>query len=94
VALHLGEVLAYGVPLIAVNAPLALLKVHGVGRQVPVHDCVAVLVEVKPLLADGGCSEHKRPEGRVEGCAHMLGAHLLLIVLALVTAEAHGKSAA
>ena len=37
-------------PLIAVHAPLALLQVNRVARQVPMDDRVAVVVEVETFL--------------------------------------------
>src|SRR5665647_2957665 len=46
-----GDVLAHRVTLVAVHAPLALLEVDRVRRQVPVHDGVTVKVEVETLLS-------------------------------------------
>ena len=68
------HVLAHRVPLVAVDAALALLEVDRVGGQVPVDDGVAVGVEVETLLPDRGGRQDERPERRVEGGAHLLGA--------------------
>ena len=65
-AVSSDKVLADGVVLVPVHPPLALLHVHRVGRQVPVDDRVAVVVEVQPLLADRGSRQHERPERGVE----------------------------
>ena len=47
-----SDVLADGVVLVAMDAALSLLKVDRVVGEIPVDDCVGVVVEVKALLAD------------------------------------------
>ena len=47
-----GDVLANGVALVAVHPSLTLLEVHGIVRQVPMHNCMAVGLEVQAFLAD------------------------------------------
>ena len=87
------HVLAHGVALVAVNAAFALLEVYGIRRQVPVHNRVAVGVEVQAFLADGSGRKDKGPEGRVEGLAHLSFAGSRLAVVAFLSAEAHGEVA-
>src|ERR1039457_911444 len=55
------DVAAHGMAAEPVDAAFALLEVHWVGRQVPVHNCVAPPVEIDALLADTRRGEHKRP---------------------------------
>ena len=57
-----SEILANRVTFIAVNSPLSLLKVDGIWRQVPVDDCMAIPVEIKPFLTDGGRHQYERPK--------------------------------
>ena len=74
------------------DSSLALFEVDRVGRQVPVHDDVAVRMEVEALLADGRADEGERPERRVEGLTQLRSPRGLLAgctVAALIVAEAH-----
>src|SRR5689334_25104583 len=74
-----------------VDAALALLEVHRVGRQVPVHHSVAPPVEIDALLADTGGREYKRPERTVESVPDLrLPSALRNLALAAV---AQGKAA-
>ena len=59
------HILAHGVALVAVDAAFTLLEVHGVRRQIPVHDRVAVGVEVQAFLADGSGRKDAGPEGGI-----------------------------
>jgi hypothetical protein len=43
---------AHGVPFIPVDTTLAMLKIDGVARKVPVNEGVAVLVEVQAFLTN------------------------------------------
>jgi hypothetical protein len=49
--MRLRDVLADRVAFVPMHAALALLKIDGIRRQVPVHGGVAVQVEVQTLLA-------------------------------------------
>jgi hypothetical protein len=57
-----GDVLADGVTFVPMNATLTLLEVDGIGREVPVDDCVAVKMEIETLLADRGRGQNERPK--------------------------------
>ena len=39
---------------ISVDSSLALLHVNGIVREIPMHEAMAVVVEVQPFLSDGG----------------------------------------
>jgi hypothetical protein len=73
-AMRQSDVLTHCVPLEAVHAALALLQIDGVRRQVPVHDRVAVVVKVEPLLPHGRRRYDEGPKRRVEGLAHRVSA--------------------
>ena len=62
----LRHILADRKALEPVDAPFALLQVDRVGRQVPVYDPPAVIVEIQALLANGRRDEYKRAEWGVE----------------------------
>jgi type I restriction enzyme M protein len=51
-----------GVSFVAIYPALALLQVHGVRRQVPVRDSVAVVMKIEALLPHRGRDKHERPE--------------------------------
>src|SRR5215211_263547 len=53
------------------HTAFALLQVNRVRREVPVHDGVAVGVEVQTLLPDGSRREYEGPERRVKGLAQL-----------------------
>ena len=86
-----GDILAYGVALVAVNAAFALFKVDGVRWQVPVHHRVAVGMEIQPLLADRRGREDEGPEGGVERLAYLSLARPRLSVVGLLCTKAHGE---
>ena len=88
-----GDVPADGVALVAVDAPLALLEVDGVGGQVPVDDGVAPEMEVQSLLPDRRGGHHEGPERRVERSGERLGPHLAAAFESLV-AEGDGEAGA
>ena len=46
-----GDVLAHGVALVAMHSPFSLLEVDRIGWEVPVHNGVAIRVEVEALLS-------------------------------------------
>ena len=88
------DVPPHRVALEAMDPPLALLQVHRVRRQVPVHDGMAVGMEVEPLLPHRGGGQDERPERRVESLAHPVDSLNRLAVLHPVTqpqAEARSK---
>src|SRR5690606_3520159 len=60
-AVRCGDVLAHRMAAIAVDPPLSLLEVHGVGRKIPVHYSVGVVMEVQSLLADRCRRENEGP---------------------------------
>ena len=87
----LRDVLAHGVALVAVHPAFALLEVDGVRWQVPVHDRMAVGVEVQPLLANRRGREDEGPEWGVERLSHLSLARARRAVVALLRAETHGE---
>jgi hypothetical protein len=54
VDLPMRQIQADGVPLEAVDTPLALLEIDGISRQVPVIEPIAIRVKVEAFLSDGG----------------------------------------
>ena len=60
---------------VAVDSTLALLQIHWIARQVPVHDCRTPCVEIQTLLPDGCGRKDMGPEWAVECDAHILGTY-------------------
>ena len=94
VALLLCKVAPHGVVLEAVHAPLPLLQINRVVRQVPVDDGMAVEVEVEALLTDRSAREHEWPERRIECFADAVNALDRLLVLTATCAKPQCKTAA
>ena len=61
-----GDIEAYRMSFEPVHAPLALLEVDRIARQIPMVDSVAVRVKVEPLLTDRCRGKDEGTEGRVE----------------------------
>ena len=57
-SVHSTKILPNRMALVAMDAPLSLLKINGVRRKVPVDHGMAVQVEIESLLPDGrGCQD-------------------------------------
>jgi len=69
------------------DSPLTLLEINGVRRQVPMDHRMAVGMKVQTFLANGGSSEHKWPEGRVERLANLVTPSGPLRAIALIALE-------
>src|SRR4051812_43712710 len=58
----LREVLAHGMPLVAMHTTLSLLEIDRVRWKVPVDHCVAVWMEIQAFLPNGRRGEDEGPE--------------------------------
>src|SRR5438093_4338048 len=93
----LGDGTPQSQPIATVDSSFALFKIDRIGWQVPMHDVPAKQVKVEPLLSNGGCRQHKWPEGRVERfpyCGLAAGLRLLeagTLVRFQVVSERKGK---
>src|SRR5690606_1975027 len=66
---------------------LALLKINRVRRQIPVHDRMAVVMEVEAFLPNGRAGQDERPEWRVEGRPYLTGTVSVVLVFPLLLTE-------
>jgi hypothetical protein len=80
--------------LVAMNATFALLEINRVVGKIPMHDGMAIGVEVEALLPHGCAHEHEGPERRVERCTQLTRSRRPAAIIdpsTLVVAESRGK---
>ncbi len=92
IAVGRRDILADSVPLVPVDAAFSLFKINWVRRQIPMHDRVAVVMEVEPLLPHGRAGQDERPEGRVECRPYMTCAVSIFRVISLLLTEPGGEA--
>ena len=68
-AVSLCQVLADEMALETVDAALALLQIDGIRRQIPMHERMAIGMEIEPLLPDRSRGKNEGTEGRIERVA-------------------------